>query len=107
MKKSLAIALTGVMAATAGAGVMDREPGIKIMGERMTLLPYVALSYTYDTNVDSTKAARSGSQWVVNPGMELKYKDDNWIVDALVWYKYHAYNNYSSQLNASSFGERL
>jgi hypothetical protein len=107
MKKSLAIALTAVMAATAVAGVMDREPGIKIMGERMTLLPYVALSYTYDTNVDSTKAARSGSQWVVNPGMELKYKDDNWIVDALVWYKYHAYNNYSSQLNASSFGERL
>ena len=24
------------MAATAGAGVMDREPGIKIMGERMS-----------------------------------------------------------------------
>lgn len=107
MRKTLALICVGAAVVTAGAGVLDREPGIKLKNERMTLLPYVALSYTYDTNVDSTKAAKSGSQWVVNPGMELKYKDDNWIADALVWYKYHAYNNYSSQLNSSSYGERL
>ena len=105
--RKLVLICAGVAAVTAGAGVLDREPGIKLKNERMTLLPYVALSYTYDTNVDSTKAAKSGSQWVVNPGMELKYNDDNWLVDAFVWYKYHAYNNYSSQLNSSSFGERL
>lgn len=92
---------------SASAGTLDREPGIKFLNERLTLLPYVALSYTYDSNVDLTKNATDGSQWVVNPGIELKYKDDNWLVDALVWYKYHAYNNYSSQLNSSSFGERL
>lgn len=107
MKKLILISITSALAMLASAGTLDREPGIKILNERMTLLPYVALSYTYDTNVDCTKAAKSGSQWVINPGMELKYEDDNWLVDAVAWYKYHAYNNYSSQLNSSSFGERL
>lgn len=107
MKKLILMSITSALAMLASAGTLDREPGIKILNERMTLLPYVALSYTYDTNVDCTKAAKSGSQWVINPGMELKYEDDNWLVDAVVWYKYHAYNNYSSQLNSSSFGERL
>lgn len=107
MKKLILMSITSALAMLASAGTLDREPGIKILNERMTLLPYVALSYTYDTNVDCTKAAKSGSQWVINPGMELKYEDDNWLVDAVAWYKYHAYNNYSSQLNSSSFGERL
>lgn len=106
--KNLSLAvLSGVVASAAFAGALDREPGIKFLDERLTLSPYVALSYTYDTNVDSSKAAKSGSQWVVNPGLELQYQDDTWLVDAVVWYKYHAYNNYSSQLNSSSFGERL
>lgn len=107
MKKIILMSITGALAMLSSAGTLDREPGIKILNERMTLLPYVALSYTYDTNVDCTKAAKSGSQWVINPGMELKYQDDNWLIDAVAWYKYHAYNNYSSQLNSSSFGERL
>ena len=107
MKKLIVGSLIGVTIASASAGVLDREPGIKFLNERLTLSPYVALSYTYDSNVDSTKNSTDGSQFVVNPGMELKYVDDNWLVDALAWYKYHAYNHYSSQLNASSFGERL
>lgn len=106
--KNLSLAvLSGAVASAAFAGALDREPGIKFLDERLTLSPYVALSYTYDTNVDLSKAAKSGSQWVVNPGLELQYQDDTWLVDAVVWYKYHAYNNYSSQLNSSSFGERL
>ena len=107
MRKKLFLIASTFAAATVCAGVLDREPGIKILNERATLLPYVALSYTYDSNVDSTKKATSGSQWVVNPGLELKYEDDNWVVSALVWYKYHAYNHYSSQLNSSSYGERM
>ena len=107
MRKKLFLVASTFAAATVCADVLDREPGIKILNERATLLPYVALSYTYDSNVDSTKKATSGSQWIVNPGLELKYEDDNWVVSALVWYKYHAYNHYSSQLNSSSYGERL
>ena len=91
---------------TASADVIDRPNGFKI-GERMTLRPYVSLSYTYDSNVDSTKHAKDGSTWVVNPGLGAEYKGDNWELAGRAWYRYHAYNRYSHQLNESSFGENL
>ena len=91
---------------TASADVVDRPSGFKI-GERMTLRPYVALSYTYDSNVDSAKHAKDGSTWVVNPGLGAEYKGDNWEIAGRAWYRYHAYNRYSNQLNESSFGENL
>lgn len=97
------------MALTAGAAlaeVSDRPVGIKI-GERMTLKPSVAFSYTYDSNVDSSKKAKAGSQWTVNPYLGLVYDGGHWGLDAAVWYTYHAYNRYSSQLNSSSYGENL
>ena len=73
----------------------------------MTLEPYLAVSFTYDSNTDMRKNGREGSQWVVNPGLGFKYKDENWVVDATVWYKYHKYNNYYSQLDSSSYGEKI
>ena len=61
--KFSAIATTVVVSAsvlTASADVVDRPTGFKI-GERMTLRPYVSLSYTYDSNVDSAKHAKDGN----------------------------------------------
>ena len=107
--KFSALATTLVVSAsvlTASADVIDRPSGIKI-GERMTLRPYVSLSYTYDSNVDSTKHAKDGSSWVVNPGLGAEYKGENWEIAGRAWYRYHAYNNYSRQLNTSSYGETL
>ena len=107
--KFSALATTLVVSAsvlTASADVVDRPTGFKI-GERMTLRPYVSLSYTYDSNVDSAKHAKSGSTWVVNPGLGAEYKGDNWELAGRAWYRYHAYNRYSNQLNESSFGENL
>ena len=107
--KLSAFATTLVVSAsvlTASADVVDRPSGFKI-GERMTLRPYVSLSYTYDSNVDSAKHAKSGSTWVVNPGLGAEYKGDNWELAGRAWYRYHAYNRYSNQLNESSFGENL
>lgn len=102
------VVVLSAMAATAvaSAEVMDRPSGIKI-GERMTLRPYVSLSYTYDSNVDSTKHAKAGNQWVVNPSAELEYRGDNWGVDGTIYYQYHAYQHYTRQLNESGYGERL
>ena len=91
---------------TASAEMIDRPSGFKI-GERMTLRPYVSLSYTYDSNVDSTKHAKDGSSWVVNPGLGAEYKGENWEIAGRAWYRYHAYNHYSKQLNTSSYGETL
>jgi len=107
--KFSAIATTMVVSAsvlTASADVVDRPAGFKI-GERMTLRPYVSLSYTYDSNVDSSKHAKDGSTWVVNPGLGAEYKGENWELAGRAWYRYHAYNRYSNQLNESSFGENL
>ena len=107
--KFFSLATTLVVSAsvlTASADVVDRPAGFKI-GERMTLRPYVSLSYTYDSNVDSAKHAKSGSTWVVNPGLGAEYKGDNWELAGRAWYRYHAYNRYSNQLNESSFGENL
>lgn len=95
-------------AIASNAAEMDQEQkGFRFINDRLTFSPYVALSYTYDSNVDSSKHSKSGSQWVVNPGVEASYKDDNWQVDGQVWYQYHAYNRYTSQLNSSSYGEKL
>ena len=105
-KKIMTVASVASLAAVASAEVMDRPKGIEI-GERLTLRPYVSLSYTYDSNVDSAKHAKSGSTWVVNPGLGAEYKGDNWEIAGRAWYRYHAYNRYSKQLNESSFGENL
>jgi hypothetical protein len=102
---NLLFVLVGVIS-TASAEYMDRPAGIKV-GQRMTLRPYVALSFTYDSNVDSQRESTAGSSWVVNPGMGLEYRGENWQVAGSVWYQYHAYNNYSSQLDQSSYGEKL
>ena len=107
--KLSAFATTLVVSAsvlTASADVIDRPNGFKI-GERMTLRPYVSLSYTYDSNVDSAKHAKDGSSWVVNPGLGAEYKGENWEIAGRAWYRYHAYNRYSRQLNESSYGESL
>lgn len=94
------------ISATSMAEVIDRPEGIKV-GQHMTLRPYVSLSYTYDSNVDSSKHSKSGSCWVVNPGLGIDYIAENWKIGGNVWYQYHAYNHYVNQLNQSSFGEDL
>ncbi|MBQ1568959.1 MAG: outer membrane beta-barrel protein [Kiritimatiellae bacterium] len=109
MKKIQLLTMCTVAAAVAAqAAEMDAEQkGFRFINDRLTFSPYVALSYTYDSNIDSSKHSKSGSQWVVNPGIVGVYKDDNWKIDGQVWYQYHAYNRYTSQLNSSSFGEKL
>ncbi len=104
-KNTLLFSFLG-LAATASAGFMDQPGGINI-SDRLTLRPYVSLSYTYDSNIDSSKHSKSGSQWVVNPGADLEYLADNWSLVGSAYYQYHAYQNYSRQQNESSYGESL
>jgi len=105
--KQLLIASATIAAVTVSfAGELERPTGFKV-GERLTLRPYVSLSYTYDSNVDSSRHGKTGSQWSVEPGVAADYIGDNWKVDGRVWYQYHAYNRYTHQLNSSSYGEQL
>ena len=105
MKRILffAVAFVGLLAS---AEIMDRPSGIKLT-PRMTLRPYVAFSYTYDSNIDSARTEYSGSSWSVSPGASLSYEADDWSVVADGFYRYHAYSRFSSQLNESSYGENL
>ena len=105
MKKSYFVAAGLVAALGVQAGEMEKR-GIKV-GERMTLRPYVSMSYTYDSNIDSGKHSKAGSQWMIKPGLHADYLAENWKLTGHVWYDYHAYNHYTSQLNQSSFGEQL
>ncbi len=93
-------------ALTAAADFVDRPRGFKV-GERLTLRPYVSLSYTYDSNIDSNKHGQDASIVVVNPGIGAEYVDDNWEIAGRAWYRYHGYSRYSKRLNQSSFGENL
>ena len=98
--------VVSTLALTAAADFVDRPRGFKI-GERLTLRPYVSLSYTYDSNVDSSKHSKDASIWVVNPGLGAEYIDENWEVIGRAWYRYHGYSRYKSRLNQSSYGENL
>ncbi|HBO99097.1 MAG TPA: hypothetical protein DD637_04600 [Verrucomicrobia bacterium] len=106
--KNLLIATSFVLAGAlaAQAGDLERSRGIKV-GQKLTLNPYVSLSYTYDSNPDSYRKADAGSNWEVQPGLNFIYADDNWSLVGGAWYSYHAYNKYPDQQNSSSYGERL
>ena len=105
-KQAFTAAAVCIAALSASAELIDRSPGIRI-GQRMTLRPYVSMSYTYDSNIDSDRTDRGGSTWIVSPALDLDYSAENWNAVARVWYQYHGYEGYHNQLNSSSYGESL
>ena len=105
MKKMIIVAALAT-AFVANAEVMDRPTGFKV-GQRMTIRPYVSLSYTYDSNVNSQEKGKSGSSWVVSPGANAIYKADNWDIQAGAYYQYHAYAKNSNNMDESSYGQNL
>lgn len=105
----IAFVVSGLFASGfATAEMMDRPSGIKI-GERMTLRPYVALSASYDSNVNGRKNGSDDIAWVVNPGLGLQYKAETWSVLASAYYRYHAYTKSKNidRNNNHTFGESL
>lgn len=76
----------------AHAEMMDRPSGVRI-GQRMVLRPYVAMSATYDSNVESRKNGDGDMSWVINPSLGLEYMAENWELLAAADYSYHAYQH--------------
>ena len=107
--KMLVLGAAVSASAVASAEFLDPDgPAGFQIGTRMTLRPYVSLSYTFDSNVDSGRHSSRSSSWSVNPGLNFTYNGDNWHISGSVYYRYHAYSSgYSSQLNNSSYGEQL
>ena len=109
MKSKFLIALSAaavagsVFAASTEGG--NRPKGFKFLGDKLTLLPYVNLAYSFDSNIDQVRKAAQDSIFLVTPGAELKYDNkDGFVVDAKVFYTHKWYCKYSG-LNQDSYGE--
>jgi len=104
--KKIALVCALTFALSVSADMMDRPGGIRI-GQRFLLRPYVSLSYTYDSNHDSSAVRNGTHSFQVNPGFNLVYRGDQFELTAAAWYQYYAYTENSESLNNHSFGETL
>ncbi len=109
------------MAVFAGAGVClaaelvnpgdgseaSKPQGFHFFDNHLTVKPYVALSYTYDSNVDTAHKADYDSIFSVNPGANFTWKGERWNLVGTLWYRYNSYTRYSSRLGENSYGESL
>ncbi len=104
----IALAAFAATGSVAFAEMMDRPVGIKI-GERMTLKPYLSISGSYDSNVNGGKDGGEDVAWVVNPGLTLDYRSEQWTATANVFYQYNAYSKSRSASERSyhAYGEDL
>ncbi len=91
-----------------GSGsVSDKPRGFRFLNNRLTIRPYVSLSYVYDSNIDTTRKASGDSMFCVNPGADFTWRGDRWELAGSLWYQYNAYCKYSNELGQNSYGESL
>ncbi|MGN0852087.1 MAG: hypothetical protein ACI4Q3_01775 [Kiritimatiellia bacterium] len=85
----------------------NKPQGFRFANNRLTIKPYVSLSYTYDSNIDTLHHADADSIFLVNPGAEFTWKSDRWELAGSLWYRYNAYCEYNSNMGENSYGESL
>ena len=96
----------------AKAETLDRPSGFKI-GDRLTLRPYVAMSITYDSNVNPHSSRNGdGSKddclWTISPTLMLHYNGENWSTILSGFYNFRQYFDSAHQnYNHHTFGEDL
>ena len=104
----LAIAtFTVIPALIAGESVADKPQGFRFFNQHLTIKPYVSLSYTYDSNIDTTRHAESDSIFCVQPGADFDWRGDNWALVGSLWYRRNAYCDYANEMGENSWGESL
>ena len=107
--------LTGLTVATfsvipaliAGESVADKPQGFRFFNQHLTIKPYVSLSYTYDSNVDTTRHAESDSIFCIQPGADFEWKGERWALVGSLWYRRNAYCEYANEMGENSWGESL
>lgn len=75
--------------------------GIKV--GNLTILPYVNLEATYDSNVDLDRHEYKDWYFTVNPGVDFTYTGNDWGLRGTGWYAYDKYRKYT-ELNEPRFG---
>jgi len=70
------------------------------------LSPYVNLEYLYDSNINYGHKSPGDSVMRFNPGLDLRYKGNEWGALANVWYSHAWYGEYDVK-DYDRWGERL
>lgn len=102
----LIFALTAFVLSSAAFSV-DKPTGFRFFDNHLTIKPYVSLSYTYDSNVDTGRHSKDNNIFMVSPGVEFEWKGDRWELVGSVYYSYSAYTENSANLDDNSMGEAL
>lgn len=112
MKKSIygmvicaAAVSTGAFADNASES--NKPQGFRFLDGRLTIKPYVSLSYTYDSNIDTTRRSTSDSIFCVQPGADFVWRGERWELTGDLWYRYNAYCKYNNTMGENSYGEYL
>lgn len=91
-----------------GNGSEANKPrGFRFFNNHLTIKPSVSLSYTYDSNIDTTHKSASDSIFMVMPSADFVWKGERWELVGNLWYRYNAYCDYSDEMGENSFGEAL
>ena len=109
-KRVLSMAATAglaISAVAAGGSEADKPQGFRFFNQHLTIKPYVAVSYTYDSNFDTTHKAVGDSIFCVNPGLEFIWLADRWSLAGTVWYRWNSYAKNNGNMGENSYGESL
>ena len=85
----------------------SRPTGFRFFNTHLTIKPYVSLSYTYDSNVDTTRHADDDSIFAVSPGADFEWHGEKWALTGKLWYRYRYFCEYNRQMGENSYGESL
>ena len=85
----------------------SRPTGFRFFNNHLTIKPYVALTYTYDSNIDTTHHAADDSIFAVTPGADFEWRGEKWALTGGLWYRYRYYCEYNKQMGENSYGEAL
>jgi autotransporter-associated beta strand protein len=70
---SLLFSMASVAVMAAGGSIADKPQGFRFFNRHLTIKPYVSLSYSYDSNVDTDKSEEADSIFLVSPGVDFEW----------------------------------
>ncbi len=102
-----AVACLATSALAAGGSEADKPQGFRFFNQHLTVKPYVAVSYTYDSNFDTTHGGGGDSVFCLNPGADFTWLADRWSLAGNVWYRWNSYAHNNGNMGENSYGEAL
>ena len=101
------VACLAMSAFAAGGSEADKPQGFRFFNQHLTIKPYVAVSYTYDSNFDTTHKAEGDSIFCLNPGADFVWLAERWSLAGNVWYRWNSYAHNNGNMGENSYGEAL